>query len=466
MDREALRRARDDAGTFAELLIGAPLWPHQLEVARSPARIRALCSGRQAGKSRTLAVLALWEAFRAPGRFVLVLSAGDNAAKDLLADCAGMATSSPLLAGSVLDENSRELLLSNGSSIRSVPASQRQVRGKSVDVLILDEAAFVDHDVWTAAQYTVIARPDSRVLLASTPWGRADRFFAVAYRAGQRGEPGFESFHWPSTVSPMVDADLLALWRRTSTDREYRREVLAEWVEDAGAYFTAAELEGSIVDSVLLDPDAARSCPVVAGVDWGFADANALALITMDERLARERGLDQAVRVVPWVEEHYGMPYVAFIERVVDVGDTWRDRFEYSAVVSEQNGVGAMPTEALARRLGERNVGGHVVGVHTDARLKENAFGQLKLWAQQGLLALPRLPALLGQLAALEYEMTDAGATKISVPERAGHDDLAMALALATHHHVETTGRWFAMPAANRHPAQGGITDDLLDVHF
>ncbi|MFN2506763.1 MAG: hypothetical protein ABR540_21540 [Acidimicrobiales bacterium] len=41
-------------------------------------------------------------------------------------------------------------------------------------------------------------------------------------------------------------------------------------------------------------------------------------------------------------------------------------------------------------------------------------------------------PGLLGQLAALEFETTESRTIRIA--ERAGHDDLAMALALATHH--------------------------------
>jgi hypothetical protein len=240
VNRQTVTEARKDIAVFAEVLVGQPLWPHQIELARSHARIRTVCSGRQAGKTRTLAVLALHDAFAAPERRVLIISAGEEAAKDLLSEISMLAMA-PLLAGSVIDDERHQITLSNGSTIRSVPASERQIRGKSIDLLIIDEAAYVDDAIWTAARYTIISRPGSRIVLASTPWGRQDRFFALSYRAGLRREDGYESFHWPSTASPMVDVELLDLWRSSSTDREYRREVLADWVDSAGQYFNDAE---------------------------------------------------------------------------------------------------------------------------------------------------------------------------------------------------------------------------------
>jgi hypothetical protein len=67
VDLSTLDDARRDPSRFAELLVGAPLWPHQAEVAMSAARYRLICAGRQVGKSRLLAVLALWQAFSRAG---------------------------------------------------------------------------------------------------------------------------------------------------------------------------------------------------------------------------------------------------------------------------------------------------------------------------------------------------------------------------------------------------------------
>jgi hypothetical protein len=425
LNRQTVTAARDDVGVFAEALIGQRLWDHQLDLARSEARIRCVCSGRQAGKSTAMAVIALHHAFASPGRSVLIVSAGEEAAKDLIA-VVSMLAMSPLLAGSVVDDERHQITLSNGSTIRSVPASERQIRGKSVHLLILDEAAFVDESIWEAAKWTTIARPDSRVVLASTPWGRQDRFFALAYRAGLRGEPGYASFHWPSTASPIVDHELLEVWRGSTTDREYRREVLAEWVDAQGAYFDDDELEAALADYELTPPSEAKRRQGVAGVDWGFArDSSAVVVLSIGTADELAGDWPDRTFTLPWIDEGVGVPYATFVRRVADLTRGYR----LSRIASETNGVGAMPTQELKRLA--RGRAGKIVEVATTADSKEDAFGRLKVMLSQGRLALPRHPRLLSQLSALEFEERDSGTVKIEVPQRAGHDDLCMALMLA-----------------------------------
>ncbi|QXU55218.1 terminase large subunit domain-containing protein [Rhodococcus sp. LW-XY12] len=430
IDRSLIRAARDDIDVFAREIARAPLWPHQLELARSSAKIRAVCSGRQAGKSRTLAVLALHEAFSRPGSRTLVLSAGEEAAKLVLASIAEL-LSSPLLAGAAVEENKSRILLSTGSEIVSVPASTRQVRGRSIDLLILDEANFMDEALWTAAKFTVIARPGSRIVMASSPW-TTDHFFHRQWQTG-RLDPSdrAESFHWPSTASPLVDAELLEDFRKTMTAREYAREVDAEWIDDAGSYFTAAELDDNTADYALIPPDKAHGQAAVAGVDWGFNDSNALVLLGVldDGELNRGRFQNDLVYFLPWLEHHSKMPYSTFIDRIATVARG----YDLVRVISETNGVGQMPTQVLRNTIDRQEWTSsrrrtQVTAVTTDNRRKTSGYGALKVLLQQGRIVLPRHPELLKQLHALTYEMTPTGAVRIEVPEHAGHDDLADAL--------------------------------------
>jgi hypothetical protein len=95
-------------------------------------------------------------------------------------------------------------------------------------------------------------------------------------------------------------------------------------------------------------------------------------------------------------------------------------------VASEVNGVGQYPTTMLQDRMFESRHYSPVVPVVTDVRRKQSGFGMIKGLLQARRLVLPRDPELLKQLRGLEFEMLPAGGMRISVPERAGHDDIAM----------------------------------------
>lgn len=429
---EDVERARRDPEVFASLLVGAPLWEHQLEVVRSPARYRVLCAGRQVGKSRLFAILGLHQAFAVAGSTVLIVSAGETASKRLLEEIGDLAKASPLLEGAVVDDSSKRVVLTNGSQILSVPASQKQIRGWPVDLLIVDEAGFIPDDVWRAAEPSIIARPGSRVLLCSTPWGSVDHFFRVLWRRGMDApDESLASWHWPSSVSPLVDQELLDQIRERNTERYFATEFLAEWVDDVGAYFKESELANAVGDFVLVPPAEAFEVGrggVVGGVDWGFSqDSNALVVLA-------DRGVDERGRQrfwVPWVEGDAGIPYAEWIEHVVATSTLGGGGYLYQFLVCELNGVGMMPSQVLDARMSE--LGGHAVvwPVTTSVKSKENAFGYIRLLLQQGRLDLPNHPELLKQLRSLQFESLPTGGMRIAVPERLGHDDLAMAFAMA-----------------------------------
>lgn len=427
-----LARAQKDAGVFAELLVGAPLWEHQLQVVRSAARYRVLCAGRQVGKSRLFAILALHQAFAVPNSTVLLVSAGDTASKRLLEEVASLALASPFLSGSIVEDTSKMFVLSNGSRILSVPASQRQIRGWPVDLLIVDEAGFIDQEVWRSAEPTIIARPGSRVLLCSTPWGGPEHFFRQLWRRGMDApSEQLEAWHWPSSVSPLVDKELLAQIQERESPHYFAMEFLAEWVDDVGAYFKEAELASGVSDYDLVPPEEAHDtvlAAVVGGVDWGFSrDSNALAVLA-------DRGVDERGRQrfwLPWIEGDPGIPYAQWVDYVASTSSLAGGGYRYQLLVCETNGVGMMPSQMLDSAFAALGGHGVVVPQTTSTRSKEDAFGYIKILLQQGRLDLPNHPELLKQLRGLQYELLPSGGMRIAVPDRLGHDDLAMALAMA-----------------------------------
>lgn len=425
-----LDEARRDAVVFADLVLRRPLWPHQAEVVRSEARTRVLCWGRRAGKTAVFGTLALHRMFARPGTRVMMVSAGRTSVVRSHREIASMARAS-LGGSSIEDDQVMTLTLSNGSILESVTQSVTAVRSADVDLLIVDEAAFVDEAVWDAAEPTIIARPGSQVLMASTPWRGPGHFFHDMWRAGMNGSVGVESWHLPSTASPLVDASELALIRERRAPDVFAREYEAQWTAAAGSFFDPEEIDGAVLEDLLVDAGDASATAgvgvVVGGVDWGMRrDAHALVVIGALAELDERGRVRYAVR---YVEERYRMDYEAWIERVAVLAGF--GGFTFQTVAAESNGVGQMPQVVLARRLWEVTGRDVVVPVTTTAQLKENAFGFAKLLLQQGRLLLPKHPALLTQLRAVEFSTTDSGVMRLAVPDRVGHDDVAMAFVFA-----------------------------------
>jgi hypothetical protein len=161
------------------------------------------------------------------------------------------------------------------------------------------------------------------------------------------------------------------------------------------------------------------------GVDWGYAhDANALTLVSVLEDFGKNRELlgDKLVLFIPWFEYKYRWAYTDFIDRVVATGK----RYFLPVVASEVNGVGQYPTTMLGDKFDEAGLYSAVAPVVTDVRRKQSGFGMIKGLLQSKRLVLPRDPELLKQLRGLEFEQLPGGSMRISVPDRVGHDDVAM----------------------------------------
>jgi len=380
-------------------------------------RISVLLSPRQCGKSRSLAVLAVWWAYRRPRQMILVVSAGDEAASRLLRTMQ-LICQHPLLAGSVVDETAHRLILTNGSEIRSVPASAGQVRGWSVDLLIVDEASFCPDDLLlSAALPTTAARPDARIVLASTPWADSGAFHTFAVDGLVPGNEHTRTFRWALQDATWITAEVVESARRTMPPLRFRCEYEGEFAGASDSYFSQADILAAVCDFGMVQ--SGFGAPAVLGVDWGRqVDAHALVLAG----LLADFGVNgRPVVVVPWCDTSrrtYNDQHalIGVLARSWDL-----------QVVSELNGVGAAPTERLLADLGSVRV----TGQSSTQSSKENNYGRVLALLQERSIVLPNDPELLRQLGGISASPTPSGGLRIEARNARTHDDLPDALSLA-----------------------------------
>jgi hypothetical protein len=445
-------------------LVGMPLRRWQVAALALAQRMTVIVAPRQTGKSYSLALLAAWWAFTKPGQTVLIVSAGDDAAKRLLGMIRQVAAH-PLLRGSTVDESQSLLTLTNGSTVRSVPQSERAVRGWSVDLLLVDEAAMVSEDVLLgAALPTTAARPDARIVLASSPWATAGAF----YRFATADTPGVVTFQWALRDADWIAEAVIEQARATLPPLRFAAEFEGRFVGREDAYFDPDSILRAVAAYAPLQPEQANGEAVVLGLDHGRAyDRHAIVALGVLDDYGRN---EQPLLFVPYAETSQRsypdqMAVIVGLARPRPRGASWQPRLydpdkvtkdrrytfvedtRYLAVrpasvpppefapgygvvqvVSEMNGVGYGVTEELQARLRGTTP---VVGVHTTQRSKEEWMARLRSWLGQGRLVLPDDEELLRHLRGLSSTATESGGLSIAASNPAIHDDIAMALALA-----------------------------------
>lgn len=418
-----LTAARTDIGAFADA-VGCPLEPWQVDAVRLRKRITAIIAPRQSGKSRALAVLALWFAYANPGVRVLVVSAGEEAARRLLSEVRRVAAGSPLLAGSVLDETAALLTLSNGSEIRSVPASERQIRGWTVDLLLIDEAALVADDLILGAAFpTTAARPDARIVLASSATV-ADGAFYDHVTLGEAGSEHIDSFRWSLTDAWWIAPSVIAAARESMTPARFAAEYEGVFASGADSLFPRALLDRSTADYLLPALGELTELAGMAGVDWG-ATTDRTALVAV-AKLTEPDGLYAVTAAHAWPSGSALDGPGGIIGQIADLPAA------FERVSMETDGLGLPLSQALARRLRDRS--GRpcpaLEFVTTTQASKATAYSALRMLMESGRLVLPAsAPELLRELLLLRVSVTQQGGERIEAGS--GHDDLADALYLA-----------------------------------
>ena len=180
-----------------------------------------LLKGRQVGASTTSGVVANRRAIYWPGSTVAIVSPSMKQSTEVK----DRAKNGLIAVGEHLVKDSAGLIqLRNGSRIISLPGSAKSVRGWSVDLLILDEAAFIDQETFLAARATTAAT-GGRTIVQSTPEGPYGMFYDVWLDP----DPRWAKFKITSAEVPTISKEFLERERATMSEEEYLQEYGAQF---------------------------------------------------------------------------------------------------------------------------------------------------------------------------------------------------------------------------------------------
>jgi phage terminase large subunit-like protein len=162
---------------FAREVLKFPAEGTQAAVLENAPRYKTIvlnCS-RQWGRSTVVAAMAVYRMIKVRGATVLIVAPVGRQSGETLAKARGFLRVMGLKwkSDGVNDQSS---MLANGSRIVSLPATRDTLRGYSaVSMLIIDEAAYVEDEVYLSLRPS-LAVSDGDLILLSTPCGRRGFF--------------------------------------------------------------------------------------------------------------------------------------------------------------------------------------------------------------------------------------------------------------------------------------------------
>ena len=303
------------------------------------------------------------------------------------------------------------------------------MRGYPADRVIFDEVSDISEVAWTSVVRPMLIDTGGDAWFIGTPKGRnwVWRHYERA-RIASRDDPSSNSRVWSiPTVgcmvndakelvrvphpyeNPDIDFEEILEWYEGTTEREFRQECLAEFIEGEGAVFRRIF---NNVDGELREP---YSGEFALGIDWGRTnDYTVLVLIDKNRR-----------RVVDF-DRFNQTGFELQKNRLMGMVKRWRDAGAEITILAEQNSFGRPLIEALASPP-------HLLAItpfDTNGATKNPLIEDLQLDIERGRIRYPMIETMTSELEAYEQTTLPSGRIQYGAPSGL-NDDTVIALALA-----------------------------------
>lgn len=228
----------------SEMLIPFDLYDYQVNFLNNIHENRRIISmqPRQMGKSQVVAAYVLWYTLFNNNKTVAILAYKLDAAVEILSRYQLMYENLPLwMQQGIKTWNKGDVELENGSSVFTAATSNSGIRGKSVNLLYVDEVAIVQNNVaeefFTSVYPVVSAGETTKIILTSTPLGY--NHFWKFWNDAERGVNGFVPIKVNYWEHPKRDKAWAEDQRKILGEIKFNQEVLCAFLGSSNTLIAA-----------------------------------------------------------------------------------------------------------------------------------------------------------------------------------------------------------------------------------
>jgi hypothetical protein len=378
----------------------------QQEILSSSAMRKVVASGRQVGKTMTATMSAIGSK-RYGGRGLLDgahvhISSTTQDQSDLFWDYLTTFLSNLINTNGFYKNESRRIVRYQGGQIRvKTGRNPDALRGGNVDKLILDECAYLDPAAWQKVGAPMLLARDGVAEFYSTP-KRRNWFFQLFNTAQDKDE--WQTWNFSTLANPHLSERALDMLVSDMTNEDYQQEILAKFLEGAGAVFRYIDERATAEQQ----DEPIPGHQYIFGVDWAMVKDYTVIVVG-----------DKTANTMVDYDRFNGVDWNLQRGRLMTLYDKWNP----STIIAEHNSIGGPNIEELQRQ------GLPVQSFVTTPSSKPPLIESLVLAFDRGEITVLNDAILKGELMAYERKVSHTGRSQYSAPDGM-HDDMVIALAL------------------------------------
>jgi hypothetical protein len=286
--------------------------------------------------------------------------------------------------------------------------NEDSLKGMGLKSAGLDECAIMKSNVWPEIIRPMLADFRGPATFISTP--KAKNWFYDLYMKGLNEDKDWQSWRYPTSVNQYIIADEIEQMKKDMSERLFRQEVLAEFLEDEAGVFQ--RIRSCIVGS-LQNPIVGRF--YVMGVD--LAKTQDFTVLVVIDTSTREVVAFERFSDISWTEQKLRIQKLAH-------------KYNNALTVIDASGVGDPIVEDLQNANISLYYEGDKPGFKFTNESKSRLIDQLALAIEQRLITFPNIEVLIEELRQFSYSISQGGRIIYSAPE-GKYDDCVIGLALA-----------------------------------
>ncbi len=380
---------------------------YQQEIHDNPSRYRVVVIGRRGGKTELLLQEQIKKAYLNPGLHWIIAPSYRQVKAICWRRLKMILTPDPDWKYNEQELSAEHSKIGTRLELKGAD-NEESLKGMGLKSAGLDECAIMKPNVWPEVIRPMLADFQGPATFISTP--RAKNWFYDLYMKGLNKEKDWMSWRYPTSVNQYIVKDEIEQMKKDMSERLFRQEVLAEFLEDEAGVFQRIR---SCVVGNLQGPIVGRF--YVMGVD--LAKTQDFTVLTVIDTSTREVVAFERFSDVSWTEQKLRIQRLAH-------------KYNNALTVIDSNGVGDPIVEDLQTANISLYYEGDKPGFKFTNDSKARLIDQLALAIEQRLITFPNIEVLLEELRQFSYSISQGGRIIYGAPE-GKYDDCVISLALA-----------------------------------